>query len=59
MFDAAVIRAVLMLGPFVIGLGLWLARRPGYRERSGILFALSWNTIGLFAANTVAVRVGW
>ena len=59
MFDAAVVRAALMLGPFVIGLGLWVARRPGYRARSGILFALLWNTVGLVAANTVAVRVGW
>ncbi len=57
--DIAVVRAILLLGPFVIGLGLWLARRPGYREKNGILLALLWNTIGLLATNTLAVRVGW
>lgn len=59
MNEAGVIRAVLMLGPFVLSLGLWLLRRPGRRENIGILFALLWNTVGLLAINAVAVRVGW
>ena len=59
MLDTSLVRAGLMLGPFLIGLGIWLARRPGLRERTGILFAFLWNTVGLLATNAVAIQVGW
>ena len=59
MDDPAALRAFLLFGPFLLGAGLWLYRRPGRRERTGVLFALFWNTAGLLAVNEIAVRAGW
>ena len=57
--DPALLRALLLLAPLLLGSVLWAARRPRYREKVGILFALLWNAVSLLAVNAIAIRVGW
>lgn len=59
MRDPATVRAFLLLAPVLLGAILWFVRRPRYRARLGVLFALLWNLVTLLAVNVFAVRVGW
>jgi protein-S-isoprenylcysteine O-methyltransferase Ste14 len=45
--------------PIAAAAALWLVRRPGARERAGMLLALAWNLTWLPAVNLLAAWLGW
>ena len=57
--DPGLLRALILLGPAVVCVGLWMWRRPSGRSFTGMCLATLWQLPPLLLLNIIAADVGW
>jgi protein-S-isoprenylcysteine O-methyltransferase Ste14 len=59
MIPAAAVRALVLYLPMATAGAAWALRRPGPRERAGVVLALAWTLVTVPAVHAMALHAGW